>query len=85
MVRTRQPNPYDRGQDPHVETDEDSDDDKDKEEIPVDQNAKDKLHQCTIKTLANLISISPGAATALYDDQNIVGLHSFRPLKDSYV
>ena len=39
----------------------------------------------TIETLAYLLSISKGAATALYDDQRIVDLASLRSLKDSYV
>ncbi len=47
--------------------------------------AEDKVRQQTITTLMHLISISQGMATALYDNQNIIGLHSFWPLKDSYV
>ena len=39
----------------------------------------------TIETLAYLLSIGKGAATALYDDQRIVDLASLRSLKDSYV
>ena len=63
-----------RDQDPYVDTD------KDEEEVPnaaaVNANAMGEVRQRTIATLARLISISQGTATAHYNDQNIVRLHS---------
>ena len=67
---------WERGQDPYTETDEEPEDD-DREPGPQRKE--------TIETLAYLLSISKGAATALYDDQRIVDLASLRSLKDSYV
>ncbi len=79
---------WERGQDPDAETDKDPEDndDEDPPDVPaVDVNVEDEVRLRTIETLACLLSISQGAATALYDDQNIVELPSLRPLKDSYV
>ena len=67
---------WERGQDPYTETDKEPEDD-DREPGPQRKE--------TIETLAYLLSISKGAATALYDDQRIVDLASSRSLKDSYV
>ncbi len=67
---------WERGQDPYNETDEEPED-NDREPGPQREE--------TIETLAYLLSISKGAATALYDDQRIVDLASLRSLKDSYV
>ncbi len=67
---------WERGDDPGVETDKEPEDN--------DQEPGPQLEE-TIKTLAYLLSISEGAATALYDDQRIVDLASLRSLKDSYV
>ena len=74
---------WERGDDPDVETDDE--DDPEDEDAAVEANAEAEARLRTIATLARLIGINEGAATALYDDQNIVGLESLRPLKDSYV
>jgi hypothetical protein len=58
---------WERGQDPNVDTDEDHED-SDEERGP--------LREETIETLAYLVSISKGVATALYDNHKIVNLAS---------
>ena len=58
---------WERGvEDPYADTDEEPEEDDDREPGPQREE--------TIKTLAYLLSISKGAATALYDDQRIVDL-----------
>jgi hypothetical protein len=73
-----------RGQDPDVATDKDSDSNEEEadKEAAVERNAEDEVHQRTIANLTRLLSINQGAATALFDDQDISGLHSLRNLKD---
>ena len=70
---------WERGDDPNVETD----DEDDPEDVfaDIDANAETEARLRTITTLARLICINKGAATALFDNQNIVGLESLRPLK----
>ena len=74
-----------RGQDPDEDTDPEEDSDPENKEAAGEVNAEEEVRRRTIATLGHLLSINQGAATALFDDQDISGLHSLRNLKDKMV